>query len=370
MLPPALLLWPARAFATAFASRKLSVWAHELSHAGSALALGYKCRDLDLHGPYPSLTVGGSPTRVHAALIRHTGWVASVLLALLLALLSWRSAANFDAGGQDKFYSETSSAELALLRLVVTLACVWTAAEAVSSDLLSTAVHLNRFFCGNFGMLLLQQASAGKVDGFLRRMLKITMMRGAQSAGVVTYQCVDSSSQTNRVGKRFRVVNGKRTDLSEKLLDRATGITKPTKIKAPQIFQGHTRFATSSIADLSGTHPHQWTKRSRQRYWRDDLDGAIRSGGFAIRSEMRNVESYITHNGDLDFFEIHNITYSIGDVFSVRAACERATPDVPRTQHATHACTHAHAPHAHKAKRAHTPQDPLPPPTPLARPPQ
>ena len=127
------------------------------------------------------------------------------------------------------FYSETSSAELALLRLVVTLACVWTAAEAVSSDLLSTAVHLNRFFCGNFGMLLLQQASAGKVDGFLRRMLKITMMRGAQSAGVVTYQCVDSSSQTNRVGKRFRVVNGKRTDLSEKLLDRATGILQAHK---------------------------------------------------------------------------------------------------------------------------------------------
>ena len=31
----------------------------------------------------------------------------------------------------------------------------------------------------------------------------------------------------------------------------------------PRIFQGHTRFATSSVSDLGGCHPHQWTPPSR-----------------------------------------------------------------------------------------------------------
>ena len=45
-----------------------------------------------------------------------------------------------------------------------------------------------------------------------------------------------------------------------------------------------------------------------------DVDGATRTGGIAIRSEMRNVEAYITHNGDLDFFSIHGVVYPLGDI--------------------------------------------------------
>ena len=48
-------------------------------------------------------------------------------------------------------------------------------------------------------------------------MLKITMVRGAQSAGVVTYE---SSGERGVTGVRCRVVNGKRTDLSELLVTR------------------------------------------------------------------------------------------------------------------------------------------------------
>jgi hypothetical protein len=29
-------------------------------------------------------------------------------------------------------------------------------------------------------------------------------------------------------------------------------------LDGPRIFSGHTRFATSSIANMNGTHPHQW----------------------------------------------------------------------------------------------------------------
>ena len=75
------------------------------------------------------------------------------------------------------------------------------------------------------------------------------------------------------------------------------------------MFQGHTRFATSSIANLSGTHPHQWTPRKFQTYWHE-VDGGM-------RSSTANVEAYITHNGDLDFFEIHGVVYPLSDVQAI-----------------------------------------------------
>ena len=82
------------------------------------------------------------------------------------------------------------------LRLAA-MAFVIVALEGVHSDLISSYRPFGRFLCGNFGLILLSQASARKVDRLLRRMLEITMMRGAQSAGLVTYQ--------ERRGVRYRV---------------------------------------------------------------------------------------------------------------------------------------------------------------------
>ena len=65
--------------------------------------------------------------------------------------------------------------------------------------------------CGNFGLLLLDLASGGRVSGLLATMLRVTMARGAQSAGLVTYD-------SNASGTRKRVVNGKRTDLCDLLM--------------------------------------------------------------------------------------------------------------------------------------------------------
>ena len=72
--------------------------------------------------------------------------------------------------------------------------------------------------CGNFGLLLLDKAAAGKVKTLLETMLRVTMMRGAQSAGLVTY--VGAAGE--KKGFRRRVVNGKRTDVrsSSRRLDR------------------------------------------------------------------------------------------------------------------------------------------------------
>jgi hypothetical protein len=121
-------------------------------------------------------------------------------------------------------------------------------------------------------------------------------------------------------------VNGKRTDLSEVLLNKARGITKARAIKTPQIFQGHTRFATSSIANLEGTHPHQWTPRVRCLHWFDDSDR------WKVSSRRTTVEAYITHNGDLDFFELHGVTYPLSDVQQVRTSSKKGHVRTPEEQ--------------------------------------
>lgn len=56
----------------------------------------------------------------------------------------------------------------------------------------------------------------------LEKMVRITMMRGAQSGGVVTYADDGGANKTIGLrGIRSRVCNGKRTDLS-KLVRQAT----------------------------------------------------------------------------------------------------------------------------------------------------
>lgn len=143
--------------------------------------------------------------------------------------------------------------------------------------------------CGNFGLLLLLPLEQTALVSLLRRMLRITMVRGAQSAGLVTYH--------EKSASRYRVVNGKRTDLCDLLLDKVTQALSRTALHTG-IFQGHTRFATSSICNLGGCHPHQWLPRSTRAHWRVGPDGRF-------VGEPRNVEGYITHNGDLDFFSIN-----------------------------------------------------------------
>ena len=295
-----MLVGCARAIASMTATRKLSVWLHELSHVAIASMLGYECTGIDLNSASPSVSIAGPPTRMHSDFIRHGGWIASLLFAIAVVV-----AMYYEGICVNEMY-------------FVVVALFLTAAEAVHSDLLSFNRPLGRFFCGNFGVLLLQQASAHRVDAFLRRMLKVTMMRGAQSAGFVTYVRRRPGTDECR-GVRHRVVNGKRTDLSDKLFHHARKATRASAIQAPQIFQGHTRFATSSIADFSGTHPHQWTPKSSQYFWRDDVDTSAvgAAGRRVIRRETRTVEGYITHNGDLDFFSIHGTVYALGDVQAV-----------------------------------------------------
>lgn len=120
---------------------------------------------------------------------------------------------------------------------------------------MNTMSLLNTYLDRLCRLLLLEAKHKGKVRAGLSTMLRVTCMRGSQSAGVVTYS---HSSKVGNVGHRYRVVNGKRTDLTTLLIKKCQAALKERAIRAPQFFQGHTRFATSSIAALPGCHPHQY----------------------------------------------------------------------------------------------------------------
>lgn len=179
--------------------------------------------------------------------------------------------------------------------------------------------------CGNLGLLLLQAQNSAIVLELLRKMLKVTMVRGAQSAGLVTY----SKERKGNVGVRARVVNGKREDLGrlllaklQRVMERRRGAGSSGVIQAPAIFQGHTRFATSSLTTLKGCHPHQWVSPTQHIYWSFD------TSSHAYVKKTRNVESFITHNGDLDFFSFNGVPYDTEAVQRVLEHILRTTmPD-------------------------------------------
>lgn len=221
---------------------------HELAHLCTAAAMGFKdgiggnssigdflVRTFLLRqSVIPALS---SADLLYSAIVRHAGWMASVVLALVIL-------------------SSTKHQSICL-------AAVVTALEAISTDLLgllSTQAAPHVLFCGNFGVLLLHSAWT-KVDGgstaldILSTMVRVTSMRGAQSGGVVTFQ----QDKSGLKGIRSRVVNKKRTDLSEEVRKRIERDVRFGNSTDTTFFAGHTRFATTSKATFEGTHPQQWT---------------------------------------------------------------------------------------------------------------
>lgn len=202
--------------------------------------------------------------------------------------------------------------------------------------------------CGNFGVILLHSAwfeKGGKYAyDILEKMIQVTMMRGAQSGGVVTFQDREKSEKDgtghathNMTGIRTRVVKSKRGDLSKILRSkleqrsivpfvRGVGEKVLNRVK---FYAGHTRFATTSKATFDGTHPHQWSKPQYLRvYNMDELlstDDVERSMGRSMMGLSSNilrrsrssakrhiaapcktrVENFITHNGDFEFYELN-----------------------------------------------------------------
>ncbi|KAJ1475504.1 hypothetical protein T484DRAFT_3168311 [Baffinella frigidus] len=147
---------------------------HEGAHIISAAVLGFPRQALTLSNLRSALfsrevTVKGLPSRA-AAVVRHSGWVASATVALA-------AAAGVIGGEHDAAWK---------------LAVYVTALEGASSDLFGIGTGSGeeawRFRCGNFGILLLDPEYRAQAISILRTMVRVTMMRGAQSGGVVNPQ--------------------------------------------------------------------------------------------------------------------------------------------------------------------------------------
>ncbi|CAE7390981.1 unnamed protein product, partial [Symbiodinium pilosum] len=76
-----------------------------------------------------------------------------------------------------------------------------------------------------------------------------------------------------------------------------------------RLYMGHTRFATSSKATLEGTHPHRWTPPQTQ-------DVYVGWSLGHLTKQQKRLELFITHNGDLDYFDVGKITYDLGTIQS------------------------------------------------------
>lgn len=236
------------------------------------------------------------------AAVRNAGWVGSVLLMLI-----------------------SSSAGLSL---TAQAAAAVTLFEAVLSDLCAVWPHPGGdwFLCGNFGLVLLNSAwaTSSKVKDILESMVEVTMLRGAQTGGVVTFapgrgHTGDMTSMTSMTGLRTRVVNKKRTTLSELLRQGLESTERWSFRRLPEfgrIYAGHTRFATSSKATFDGTHPHQWSSPQSLDMYIGWSEGCLKG------KVSKNFEIFVTHNGDFDFLDVGDRTYELG---AIQDWLERAT---------------------------------------------
>lgn len=289
---------------------------HEISHilAAAILGLGGTTIIPNVHVLFTTLvriTLGrtvfipglSNANPFQVLIVCHSGWISSVVLAALVHLLHIKT-------------SKLSSARSA----------AWiTAIEAITTDLLGFGIcglSSTTLLCGNFGVILVNplwtadSKSSKQALDLLVKMLNVTMMRGAQSGGVITWAKNDKNEYQ---GIRSRVVNGKRTDLSERVRGKLQGDTFACgKIKSGiQGFYGHSRFATSSKATFDGTHPHQWTPPTPRRVFLSDAMASV-----SPKPTVLNVENYISHNGDFDFFRVNSRYY---DLHSVQCWLARAT---------------------------------------------
>lgn len=293
---------------------------HEFAHLIAAYAVGCDITFMNSENIqsaiFDSKVFIKCPDPKKSSRIRHAGWIASCIMFFSTSFVPFRGSTPFRA------------------------AAALTALDAICSDFLQMngVESIGWYYCGNFGVLLLGEENRERVLSILRTMIRVTMVRGAQSGGIVTY--VPQGKGTR--GIRSRVVNGKRTDLSALLIsklwnDQLGSSFRFGLAKQARFFGGHTRFATSSKASFDGTHPHQWTPRENFGVWTKKKD--------QWHLQHTNVEVYITHNGDLDFWTVSGVTYPVDDIFpwlekathspcpsAVDSACVAGIVDLVRTK--------------------------------------
>lgn len=167
----------------------------------------------------------GNDDRVVAwaeSMIRHSGWIFSVVLAVLvcsIAKLRMRQQKTADS-------ISTVTQPIVIGAIITAVEALWTDLFCLSTVPLFGPTTLQSagatYLCGNFGVIAINTVWTSADNGqhtldLLQRMITVTMMRGAQSGGVITYCKSKRFPNKNNptVGVRSRVVNKKRTDLSK-----------------------------------------------------------------------------------------------------------------------------------------------------------
>lgn len=148
-------------------------------------------------------------------IIRQCGWMTSVVVALLVHFLYRRSkfptthssssrdcsySYVYDGGRFDYFFSSFQWCQLAAY--VTAMDAIWT--DLLQMDpypFFTSGFSFNDdtntsrvvFFCGNFGIILLHSSWCDDHGGrsaldILQKMIEVTMMRGAQSGGIVIFR--------------------------------------------------------------------------------------------------------------------------------------------------------------------------------------
>lgn len=307
------------------------------------------------------------PSAFQHKLMLHMGWVVSWILALSCHYIHRNYIITIrlrqDDNKQQTYYCSGGSTSIKrLVRKIlsepnVILAAYATAIDATLTDLLGWVPVTHRllfnnlssvvsttpmaiYYCGNFGILLLNSQWI-KHDGgksaldMLEQMIYITMMRGAQSGGVVTFEPSNYGNIDNNDGGRpklrairSRVVNKKRGTLSKAIRykvesdNRSNALTNKLRgwdssefvgsdnnnnnsnmRRLIRAFYGHTRFATSSKATFDGTHPHRWSKRKEYhmyefrslKYATSPVDESAASSPSMIQKGVMGLENFVTH---------------------------------------------------------------------------
>ena len=138
--------------------------AHELFHVIAAVAVGKGSDALTLANLKSAVksryvVIPGS-SMSQGKFIRHSGWAASVVLALVL-----HKSSEHVAGGAGV---ATGAAIVAFEAICSDLLCL---------DLVGASQNLrDAFHCGNFGLVLLDNANKKYVIDILRKMVEVTMM--------------------------------------------------------------------------------------------------------------------------------------------------------------------------------------------------
>jgi hypothetical protein len=193
----------------AISSYLLCGFIHELSHIAAASIFAHDhfqvWKDVDwldvlLHRRFQiesSLLVSNNTSLI----VRHFGWITSIIIAIIISLLKnqIKTCIGGDSSEEEKKPTSKFIHWMELAAFITAIDAIWTDLFQMNPlfpfDYYSTNDNYQQglddsktmvFFCGNFGIIILHSAwlddnGGSSALGILKKMIEVTMMRGAQT---------------------------------------------------------------------------------------------------------------------------------------------------------------------------------------------